>query len=97
MSNTNHIKTLADILKQIPSPFREDYPKSVPAYIVRDWASFDERYKGQIGNIRGEFKKQQKVIEELLKQLDICADDFATMNMDTSVKRIHHVLERYKA
>lgn len=96
MSNTNHVKTLADILKQIPSPFREDYPKSVPDYVIREWAAFDERYKSQIGNIKGEFKKQQKIIDELFKQLEICANDFTMVNMDTSVKRIHHVLERSK-
>lgn len=32
-------------------------------------------------------------IAELKKQLDICADDFARMNMDTSLKRVTRFLE----
>ena len=61
----SYIKTIADILKQLPSSFREDYPKSVPAYIVRKWQFFEERYKGQIGNLKGEFRKRDKRIADL--------------------------------
>lgn len=39
------MKVASKLLTSGPSPFREDYPKSVPNYIVKELASYQEKQR----------------------------------------------------
>lgn len=54
------IKKLAEILMKLPSEFREDYPKSVPNYVIDNITRFNNTYKTNLGYIKNQFKKLEQ-------------------------------------
>lgn len=71
----NVVERLAKILMRLPSTFSEDYPKSVPKYVVKDWEKFGDDYKELVVGLKKNFGELAAENEKLKKALESVLND----------------------
>jgi len=71
----NYVKHFAEILKSLPSEFREDFPRSVPKYVIDDILKFNNKYREKCGLINDYFKKLEQENKMMQECLEIIKED----------------------
>lgn len=91
------VRKLSEILIRLPSEFREDYPKSVPNYVIQDITKFNNTYKSNLGYIKNytkklesdfqKLEKDNKIMREALEYYaDMPTQYMVLMNLDVNEK-----------